>query len=232
MRRKPSRPVLAILGAGLTLLVALLAWFVPYLNRERETVSAVPVPPPFFALEGVGLEPGREACISEVAFDTDGEVAELTALAGKRSGPPLEVVARGEGYSARSTIEGGYDRPALLRTPLDPPTRSVLGTLCIRNRGVRRPVGLLATSDARTSVPRSTTQVDGEPVALDVSVRLLAAENGSVLNRAGEMLERVAAFKPGLLGTPLLLWLLFLLVAGGVAGGVLYAVSSSFRAPD
>jgi hypothetical protein len=231
MRRKPSRPVLAILGAGLTLLVALLAWFVPYLNRERETVSAVPVPPPFFALEGVGLAPGREACISEVAFDTDGEVAELTALAGKRSGPPLELVARGEGYSARSTIEGGYDRPALLRTPLDPPTRSVLGTLCIRNRGVR-PVGLLATSDARTSVPRSTTQVDGESVALDVSVRLLAAENGSVLERAGEMLERVAAFKPGLLGTPLLLWLLFLLVAGGVAGGVLYAVSSSFREPD
>ena len=49
MRRRPSRPLLAFVSAGLVLVVASLAWFIPYLTRERETVSGVPVPPPFFA---------------------------------------------------------------------------------------------------------------------------------------------------------------------------------------
>ncbi len=71
----------------------------PYLTREREDVSGVPVPPPFFAQERVELDPGSEACLSDVAFDTDSEIVELTALAGsRRPGPPLAVVAEAPGY--------------------------------------------------------------------------------------------------------------------------------------
>jgi hypothetical protein len=230
MRRRPSRATVALVSAGLVLVVASIAWFVPYLTRERETVSGVPVPPPFFSAESVGIGPGDEACISEVTFDTDSEVVELTALEAKRAGPSLELLARGEGYRAEATIEGGYERPALLRAALDPPARSVIGTLCIRNSG-ERAVGILATSDARTNVVRSLTKLDGQEVPLDISVRLLAADSGSVLERAGDMLERAAAFKPALLGTTLL-WLVFLLVAGGIAGGALYSVASSFRGSD
>ena len=64
--------------------------------------------------------------------------------------------------------------------------------------------------------------------AQDVSVRLLAADSGTVVERAGELVGRAAAFKPPVLGTPLL-WLVLLLVVVGVPAGALYALASSFR---
>jgi len=155
---------------------------------------------------------------------------ELTAMAGKRPGPPLELTAAAGSYRARASVDGGYDRPAPLHVPLDPPGSSAIGTLCIRNAG-RSPVALLATSDARTSSLRSTTRVDGEAVPEDISMRLLASDGGSVVDRAAELVTRVAAFKPALLGTGLI-WLVALLVAGGVAAGALYALASSFRESD
>ncbi len=66
----------------------------------------------------------------------------------------------------------------------------------------------------------------------DISVRLLAADGGSVLERAGEMVDRAAAFKPGLFGAPVLLWLVLLLVAVGVPAAAVYSMLSSFRESD
>jgi hypothetical protein len=225
-----SRSTLALVGAGLALLTAAVLWFVPYLTRDREAISSVPAPAPVVAVEGVDVPPHQRACIDEVALDTDSEIVELTALAGKRPGPPLEVEAEAEGYRARTAVDGGYERSALLRARLEPPERSAIGTLCIRNSG-DRPVALLSTSDNRTSSLRSTTRVRGEPVAQDVSVRLLAAENGTVVDRADQLVERAAAFKPRLLGTAVI-WLALLLVVGGVPAGALYALGSSFRGSD
>jgi hypothetical protein len=227
----PSVRTFAALGAGLGLLIACLAWFIPYLTRERENVSGVPVPPPFFAQERVGLQPGSEACLSEVAFDTDSEIVEFTALAGRRPAPRVTVVARAPGYRERATIEGGYRPPSVLRGPIDPPERSVIGRLCIHNRGKRR-VELLGTTDPRTVIARPTTQIDGEEVVPDVSVRLLSTDSGTVLERAGEMVDRTAAFNPGLFGAPVFLWLLVLLVAVGVPAAAIYSMLSSFRDSD
>ncbi len=222
-----SRATLALSAAGLALLVAAVVWFVPYLTRERETVSSVPAPAPVAAVEDVAVEPGERACIDEVTFDTDSEVVELTAIAGRRPAPPLEVTAAAGGYRANADLAGGYSRPALLRVQLQPPERSTIGTLCIRNAG-SPPVALLATSDGRTSSERSTTRVGGDPAPEDVSVRLLGAEGGSVVDRAGELVDRTAAFKPPALGA-VVIWVVLLLVAGGVAAGALYALASSFR---
>jgi hypothetical protein len=232
MRNSLSSPrTLAALGAGLGLLIACLAWFIPYLTRERENVSGVPVPPPFFAQERVGLKPGSEGCLSDVAFDTDAAIVEFTALAGRRPTPPLTVVAQGPGYRAAATVEGGYSRPSVLRTAIDPPERSVLGTLCVRNRG-KRQVILLGTTDPRTVIARPITRIDGQEVVPDVSVRLLSTDSGTVLERAGEMVDRAAAFKPGLFGAPVFLWLVLMLVAIGVPAAAVYSMLSSFRDSD
>jgi hypothetical protein len=222
---------LAALGAGLGLLIACAAWFVPYLTREREDVSGVPVPPPFFAQERVGLKSGSEACLSEVAFDTNAEIVEFTALAGRRPTPSLTVVAEGPSYRETATIEGGYAPASVLRARVDPPERSVIGTLCIGNRGKRR-VALLGTTDARTVVARPITQIDGVEVVPDITVRLLSTDGGSVLERAGEMVDRAAAFKPGVFGAPVFLWLVLLLVAVGVPALAVYSILSSFRGSD
>jgi hypothetical protein len=227
----PSARIFAALGAGLGLLIASLAWFVPYLTRERENVSGVPVPPPFFAQEKVGLGAGSEACLSDVAFGTDSEIIQFTALAGRRPAPGLTVVAQAPGYRESATIEGGYTAPSVLSAPIDPPEQSVIGRLCIHNGGKRR-VDLLGTTDARTVIARPTTQIDGEEVVPDVSVRLLSTDSGSVLERASEMVGRAAAFNPGLFGAPVFLWLLLLLVAVGVPAAAVYSMLSSFREPN
>jgi hypothetical protein len=226
-----SQRAIAGLGAGLVLLIACVAWFIPYLTREREDVSGVPVPPPFFAQEKVGLEPGSEACLSDVAFDTDAEIVELTALASRRPSPGLTVVAEAPGYLETARIAGGYTPPSVLRAYINPPKRSVIGTLCIRNRGKRR-VAVLGTTDARTVVARSTTQIDGVAVVPDITVRFVSTEGGSLLERAGETVDRVAAFKPGLFGMPVFVWLILLLVAVGLPAAAVYSIVSSFRGSD
>jgi hypothetical protein len=57
---------------------------VPYLTRERQNLAGVPVPPPFLAQTPVEIDPGSEACLSDVAFDMDADFVELTALSAPR----------------------------------------------------------------------------------------------------------------------------------------------------
>jgi hypothetical protein len=225
-----SPRTLAGLGAGLGLLIACVAWFVPYLTRERANLAGVPVPPPFLAQAPVEMDPGSEACLSDVAFDTDAELVELTVLAARRPVSPIGIVARGPDYRASAAIPGGYGPPTALSARIDPPERSVIGTLCIRNRGKRR-VELLGTTDARTAVGRPVTRIDGEEVA-DITVRLLSSDQGSVLERLGQLVDRAAAFKPGLFGAPVFLWMVVLLVAIGAPAAAVYSVLSSFRESD
>jgi hypothetical protein len=227
----PSPRTFAALGAGLGLLIACIAWFIPYLTRERDDVSGVPVPRPYFADERVRLNPGSEACLSEVAFDTDAEIVELTALAAGRPSPRLAVIAKGPGYRQNAVIEGGYRPRSVLMARISPPQRSVVGTLCIANRG-KRHIALLGTTDIRTVIARATTRIDGVEVVPDVSVRFLSTGSGSVLERAGKMVDRAAAFKPGLFGAPVFLGLVLLLVAVGVPAAAFYSMLSSFRDSD
>ena len=223
-----SPRTLAALGAGLGLLVACVAWFVPYLTRDRVNVAGVPVPPPFTAQAAVRVAPGSEACLSEVAFDTDADLVELSTLTAPRARTRLEVAAQAPGYRETATLPGPYEPVAPLYFAIDPPERSLIGTLCIRNRGTRR-VDLLGTSDARTAVGRPITRIDGVEVAYDVSVRLLSTDQGSVLERLGQLVDRAAAFKPGLFGIPVFLWMALLAAAIGIPTAAVYSVLSSFR---
>jgi hypothetical protein len=217
-------------GVGLGLLIACVAWFVPYLTRERETVAGVPVPPPFIAQAPVGMSPGAEACLSDVAFDTDAELIELVALKVPRPRPPMEIVAQARAYRETAFVTGENEPLTWLYARIDPPERSVIGTLCIRNRGERRIV-LLGTTDARTGVGRPITRIDGVEVP-DITVRLLSTDRGSVLERLGQLVDRAAAFKPGLFGAPIFLWMMALLAAIGVPAAAIYSILSSFRDSD
>jgi hypothetical protein len=226
-----SPRTLAGLGAGLGLLIALFVWFLPYLTRERENVAGVPVPPPLIAQTPVRMEPGSEACLSDVAFDTEAELVELTALTAPRPRPPMEIVAEAPGYHETATAPGGNEALTALYARIAPPKRSVVGTLCIRNRGKRR-IDLLGTTDPRTAVGRPVTSIDGEEVAADITVRLLSTHPGSVFERLGQLVDRVAAFKPGLFGMPVFLWMVLLFTAVGVPAAAVYSILSSFRNSD
>jgi hypothetical protein len=111
-------------GVGLGLLIACVAWFVPYLTRERETVAGVPVPPPFIAQAPVVMSPGSEACLSDVAFDTDAELIELGALNVPRRRPPIEIVAQAPAYRETAFVTGGNGPLTWLYAQIDPPEPS------------------------------------------------------------------------------------------------------------
>jgi hypothetical protein len=213
------------------LVIACVAWFVPYLTRERVDVAGVPVPTPFVAQAPVEMDPGSEACLSDVAFDTDNELVEVTALSAPRPRSPMEIIARAPGYRETAAVPRDYEPVTPFYARIDSPERSVIGTLCIRNRGKRR-VDLLGTTDARTAVGRTVTRIDGAEVAPDITVRLLSADNGSVLERLGQLVDRAAAFKPGLFGAPVFVWMVVLLVAIGAPAAVVYSMLSSFRDSD
>jgi hypothetical protein len=225
-----SPRTLAGLGAALGLLIACVAWFEPYLTLERENVAGVPVPPPFVVQVPVRMDPGSEACLSDVAFDTDAELVELQALT-PRQRPRLEIAARAPGYRETATVPGGTEPLTGLYARIDPPERSVVGTLCIRNRAKRR-IDLMGTTDPRTAVGRPVTRIDGEEVVPDITVRLLSTDSGTVLERLGQLVDRAAAFKPGLFGAPVFLWIVVALAAIGAPAAAIYSMLSSFRDSD
>jgi hypothetical protein len=177
------------------------------------------------------MDPGSETCLSDVAFGTDAELVELSALTVPRPRPPLGVVVEAPGYRETATVPGGYEPLTTVYARIDPPKRSVVGTLCIRNRGKRR-IDLLGTTDPRTAVGRPVTSIDEEEVAADITVRLLSTHPGSVFERLDQLVDRVAAFKPGLFGMPVFLWMVLLFTAIGVPAAAVYSILSSFRNSD
>jgi hypothetical protein len=226
MRNALTTQRLALCGAGLALVFAAAYWVVPYLTRERETVSGVPVPPPFLVQEAVPLDRGERACLDRVAFSPGSELAELTVLSRVRSGPPLAITVAAGSYRERARIERGYSAPVTLRAHIEPPQRSRLGKFCIENRG-RRAVALLGTREPRT-LSRPAATIDGEPASADISLRFLAAEPGTVPERLGALVDRMSAFKPAVLEKPIL-WLLLGLVVLAVPVLALYALAAGFR---
>lgn len=226
--RSPSPRMLALAAAVALLAVAAVDLFVPYLTRERTVVSGVPVPTPFSFQAPVELGTGQRLCMGEVAFDTDSEVAEFTAIS-EGVGPALGISAEAPGYQASATVPGGYGAPRTLHAELNPPQRSVLGNFCVQNRG-ERSVTLLGTSEARTA-SRPLARIDGREIPADLSLRFLADERSSVADRLGSMIDRISAFKPPILEKPVL-WLLLGLLVIGLPGGALYAIGSSFGQRD
>jgi hypothetical protein len=228
MRRPVSFRALALAAALLFLAVATVAVFIPYLTRERENVAGVPVPVPFGVEENIRLRPGAEVCLADVAMDPDTQIAEFTAVSGRRVGPPLRVSAAGPGYRA-SGVSAGYSGREMVRVRLEPPTRSLFATFCVANGG-RRKVDLVGTHEART-VSRPVASVNGREVAPDLSLRFLSEDSGSVLARMGSLIDRAAAFHPPVFEAPVL-WLLLALVVLVLPAAAIYAVVSGFRAGD
>jgi hypothetical protein len=226
MRRLLTPRVLALGGALLVLAVAAVAVFVPYLSREREAVAGVPVPSPFAVQENIRLAPDQEVCLDAVAIDVDSEIAEFSVISKTKSGPPLRVSAEAPGYRAAAEVDGGYLSPDTIRVPLEPPTRSLLAEFCVANLGKRR-VDLLGAHEARTA-SRVVARVDGTDIPQDLTLRFLSEDSGSVLARLDSLIDRMSAFHPPVLETPVL-WLLLALLVVVLPAAAIYAVVSSFR---
>jgi hypothetical protein len=222
----PRRAV--ILGAAV-FAVAALAWYVPYLTEKRDVVAATPGTQPFFEpIAPIGLEPhGGRACAQPVTIGPEAQVARFRIGTHGRPGPRLRLELSGSGYRYARDVPAGYGDAELLSVPVSPPPRTLATRACFVNLGARD-AAIFGTAENRTSSLPATT-VDGvtrqQP---DIALAFFERERRSILARVPESLERMATFRPGLLG-PWFSWTLAVLALLGVPGGVLWALGRSLQ---
>jgi hypothetical protein len=224
-RRRLALPALC----GALMAVALLGWGIPWLTKQRQDTTSTPTPPPFAAIAPIALKGGSVVCEDQVALSPQTGAAVVLSARFTGDGPPLRVVASAPGYEGDATVPAGYRADQALRVALPAPPRNAIGTVCIRNTG-RRAIALQGTTEGRIQ-NRSTTSVDDKVITAKLSLVLTESRDRSLADRPGEVLDRVAAFKPPYVGR-VSLALLALLVLLGVPAGVLYAIARGLAEDD
>jgi hypothetical protein len=201
MRRAAPLAVAAILLGGIVVL-----GFLPWLRADRPAVFSTPIARPPSVVAELPLRAEAEACVDNILFAPDAQELKIQATRTPGTGgPPLLVTARADGYRSRTSVPGGYGA-ADLEIPLRPAPRELGGgTLCVRNTG-ERSVSFLATVEGRALATARTT-VDGRPAPAQLSLTLQERRPASLHARAGELLQRAAAFRPAYL-SPAVLWLM------------------------
>jgi hypothetical protein len=226
MRRAWLMPAVA----GALMLVAALAWGIPWLTKERPDRTSTPTPPPFAAIAPITLKPGQKACENLVAFSTDTRVVTVLSAKFEGTGPRLRVVASTpEGWRATSVIDAGYHGLEALPATISAPPKDAIGGVCVRNVGSKA-VELQGTTEGRIQ-NRSATSVDDEVIPQKLSLLLSEARDRSIADRPGQILSRISAFKPPIIGS-VSLTILFLLVIVLAPAGVIYAIWRGIAADD
>ena len=215
------RPWILPAVAGALMLVAALVWGIPWLTKDRPDRTSTPTPPPFATITPIVLQPGEEACESLVALSPDTRQVTILSDRFEGTGPRLRVVASAPGYRGVGEIPAGYHGLEGLSTTIPAPPRDAIGQICVRNVG-DEPAQLQGTAEGRIQ-NRSVTTVDGEPIEAKMSLLLSEGVNRSIADRPGEILARISAFKPPIVGS-VSLSILFVVVLLGVPAGVLYAI--------
>ena len=211
--------------AALVLVIAA-ALFAPFVVRERELVAATPSPRPLFDVTFIEVPAGGRLCASDVTIPREARRLRFQVRTFGRPGPPLRVSLRAPGYAAVTEVAAGYPDLATLAAPVRPPARERLGSVCIEQRGDEE-IAFTGTIETRTvSRPRGT--VNGKPIVADAYLAFYEDREASALSRLGAIIDRAAAFRPGIVGG-WLLWPLLVLVVVGVPTGVLAAVSKAAR---
>lgn len=212
---------------AMTLCAVAAALFMPSLVRKRELVAATPSPRPLFTVTPIDIAAGEQLCVSDVTIPADAEELRFQIASRLAPGPALDLRLSAAGYHERLSVPPGYPDGASITVPLRPPGATRLGRVCLSHDGPGD-VALTGTTEDRTlSRPRGT--LAGEPLAADTYLVFFERERGSALAHTPQILERMSAFRPRVVG-PWLLWPLLALVTMGVPGGVLLAVLRATRA--
>lgn len=215
------------LAFGVTVAAVLAVTVGGYVLQERDVVASTPsaytggeVPLP--------LEAGQQACMDQVLFDRDSEVAQFSATApAGRPGGPFEVsVQDDQGRTlARSPVAAGWSGTQRFRVPLGLGDRELMGRFCVRNTGEERLTLVGQNNDRSRSRPEVRIDDTGTPVELPLT--LLRSERSSLLARVPDVLAHASTLKP--LG-PWFVWLLMAAAFVGVPAALAVALRSAVAA--
>lgn len=227
MSRSRVLPLAALVAAGL-FAVAFATSLMPWLTRERQFVSSTPTSLSTFALTDLRLRHKGSLCVRGFALDSTAEGLQLLVHDVAKAGitPPLRVVVRARGYRSVGRVAGGYPFNVPVIVPVHPPTHDVdRAQTCIRNEGKK--IALVGTAVPR-ELAKVNVRLDGRTVVPQPWLTFVQLPAASILNRFGEILDRVAAFRP-FPAVPLLLGVLALLVLVGVPLAVVGALALAER---
>jgi hypothetical protein len=229
MARRGAAVAVAI-GLAVVAIGIVVEWR-PFLTEKRAVVTATPSLSGLFNRTDVPVGPRQRACISPVPIShTTGTVQlALTTLRSPRP-QPLVVTAEGDGgYHSRTVADSYPIGPAsVFAVPIRRPDRDVVGRVCVRNAGRHR-IALTGTAEQRSLTPATTT-VDGRRQPADVALTLLEAEQRSLLERMGTVLDRASEFT-GVVPA-WLLWPLVVLLAAGVPVAIFWGLYAALRADE
>ena len=195
--------------------------FARYLTVERGLVASTPSPRPVFKVTDVPLASGQRLCLTDVTIPDDAQRLRMQVRTFGRPGPALAVELHAGGYDERLRVPAGYPDATVLDAPMRAPRSASLGEVCLRQDG-GAPIALVGTTEERT-LSRPVGKLDGRAIAPDTYLVFDEAGTASVLSKTPAILDRMSAFRPGIVG-PWLLWPLLVLVVIGVPGGVLWAL--------
>ncbi|HET6550091.1 MAG TPA: hypothetical protein VFG79_16635 [Solirubrobacter sp.] len=198
-----------------------------FLLAPRDLVASTPSPRPMFQVTFVDLPPQQRLCLNDVTIPHDARQARFQVRTYGRPGPALDVELLAPGYRERLRVPAGYRDEALISAPMTPPREARLGRVCLRQDGAAR-ISLVGTTEDRTR-SRPYGDVDGEPVSADTYLAFYAGRTASALHETPAIVDRMGAFRPGIVG-PWLLWPLLAIVVVGVPCGVIWAAVNAMRA--
>jgi hypothetical protein len=216
-----------VLGSAAVVGVVALVFFLRFLTVDRELIAATPSPRAVFSVDYIPLDPGARLCISDVTIPADARRLRVQLRTYGRPGPALDIALRAAGTTQALRVAGGYRDGTFLRVPMRPPPQARLGEVCLRQAGTSR-AALIGTVEERT-LSRPEGVLDGRPIAADAYLVFDEGKQASALHETSTVVERMSAFRPGIVG-PWLLWPLLILVVVGVPGGVLWAALRAERA--
>jgi hypothetical protein len=226
--RRQAVPLAALVAAGL-FVVAFATSLVPWLTRERLFVSATPTTLSRFALTDLRLRHEGLLCVHGFGLDSTAHGLQLMVhdVAGVGTTPRLRVSVRAPGYRSVGSLAGGYPFNVPEIVPIRPPAHDVdAAQACVRNEG--RTISIVGTAVTR-ELAKVTVRLDGNRVRPQPWLTFVQLPAASILDRPGEILDRVAAFRP-FPAVPLLLGVLALLVVVGVPLAVVGALALADRA--
>lgn len=221
--RKPLLVALAFYVAGAALFAGIVA--VPFLDKQRDTPTAVPSPSPLVATALDILDPAARLCMTDVAISAQSEQVRFMVGTYHKPGPPLLVTIRGEGFAGSERVAGGYDDNVTLAVPVPRPSSSRLVTVCIRNAG-RRKIALYAAEDRAQS--RVNVFLNGERANATPTLHFHEAGQVTIAGRAGVTAGRIAVFR-GFLDHAWVVWALALLGVCVLPVLLAAALAAAFR---
>jgi hypothetical protein len=202
-------------------------------TRDRAAVTAVATPPPVRLATPIELRRGHEACQEDVALEPDTRVVRIYSASPTPEVPRVRVTLRGDGWSSSAlSPEGpgpGSGSDGIYDTPIEPPPRSLLATVCVASAESRP--AILAGSREASVRSRSRTMVDGRPTDVRLGLVLLAGSPRSLVSQVKTVLQRAATFHPPIIGW-FSLGLLALIVVIAVPAGAVYAALRALREDD